>query len=142
MGLQEIVKRIYHSFFATWSLVSVTVCILALAFRWEIILVPLFFALFFLTFLTSLTYIVFYSKNELSIRQIVVRLVLQFILVMGIVLTVGYFVGWITRQRPVYTIATVVSVIIIFSAVTAFELYQTWRLADKLNLKLRERSGE
>jgi len=140
MGLQDIIKRIYHSFFAVWSLTSLAVCIMALIFGWATIHVPLFFALFFLAFLTSLTYIVFYSKKELSIGQLAARMVVQFILVMGIALTLGYFVGWVTRTRPVYTVVTVISVVVIFAAVTTFESFQTWRLADKLNHKLQERS--
>jgi len=139
MGLQEIIKRIYHSFFAIWSLTSVAVCIIALIFGWETISVPLFFALFFIAFLTSLTYIVFYSKNELSIQQLVARLIIQFLLIMGLVLAVGIFAGWITRIHPIYTIVTIVTTLIIFAMVTAFEMFQTWRLADKLNLKLQER---
>ncbi|MCL2377609.1 MAG: hypothetical protein FWC77_00625 [Defluviitaleaceae bacterium] len=141
MELQEIIKRIYHTFFAVWSLIGVTICIFALVFRWQVIATEFFFALFFVAFLTSLTYIVFYSKKELDLRQLIIRLVIQFILVMGIVLTVGYFVGWISRQYPVYAVATVIATLVIFIAITAFELYQTWRLADILNLKLKERTG-
>ena len=142
MGIEEIVKRIYRAFFAIWSLTGVAVCIVALLLRWEVIVVPFFFALFFVAFLTSLTYVVFYSKNDLSIRQLITRLITQFVLVMGIVLAVGYFAGWVTRVRPLFTVITVVAVVVIFTAVSTFEMLQSWRLAGRLNLKLKERAEE
>jgi len=142
MGLREIVKRIYHTFFAIWSLIGVMLCIFAFIFNWRVVFVEFIFALFFVAFLSSLTYIVFYSKNELTVRQLVIRLIMQFLLIMGIVLTVGYFDEWVGIGYPLQTAAIIMSVLIIFTAVTAFEMYQTWRLADKLNLKLQERSGE
>jgi len=140
MDLHEIMKRIYRSFFVIWSLISLAVCLFALIFDWDFIIVDFFLALFFVAFLTSLTYLVFYSRVELSIRQLVIRTFAQFILVLGIAMAVGYYVGWITPHFPVYTITTVVSVLVIFIAVTALEMFLTWRLADKLNIKLKERS--
>jgi len=142
MDLHDILKRIYRSFFVIWSLISLKVCIYALIFRWQTIIVDLFFALFFVAFLTSLTYAVHYSKNELTLRQYVVRSVVQFFIIMVIVLGVGYFVGWVTLLYPIYTVATVISVVVIFVAVAVLEMFKTRRLADKLNIKLQERSGE
>ena len=142
MGIEEIVKRIYRAFFAIWSLTGVAVCIVALLLRWEVIVVPFFFALFFVAFLTSLTYVVFYSKNDLSIRQLVMRLVVQFVLVMVIVLAVGYLAGWVTRAHPMFTVITILATVVIFAAVSTSEWLQTWRLAGQLNLKLKERAEE
>jgi len=142
MDLHDILKRVYRSFFVIWSLISLNVCIYALIFRWETIIVDLFFALFFVAFLTSLTYAVHYSRRELTIRQYILRSVVQFFVIMAIVLGVGYYVGWVTRLHPIYTVATVISVVVIFIAVAVLEMFQTRRLADKLNLKLQERSEE
>jgi len=142
MGLKEIVKRIYHTFFAVWSLMCIIVCLFALFLELETIPADFLFALFFLAFLSSLTYIVFYSKNELTLRQLIIRFAIQFLLVLAIVLSVGYIIGWVGPKYPIQSFAIVASTLVIYIAVTVFELYQTWTLADKLNMKLKERSGE
>ena len=142
MNLREILKRIVHTFFLIWSLSGLMVCIFALIFSWSVVRVDFILSLLLIAFLTSLTYIVYYSKNELTVRQLILRIIVQFFLVLGTVLAVSWYKGWLEPQYPFPTIAVVASVLIIFIIIISFELYQTWRLADKLNLKLQERFKE
>ena len=141
MSLKDVAKRIIHTFFAVWSLAGVTVSIVALASGWRVILVEFFVALFCIAVLTSLTYMVFYSKKELDIRALGIRLLVQYLLVMAIVITVSILAGWI-YQGPIYVFTLVVSVTVIFITITVYEMYQTWSLAGVLNRKLREQFNE
>ncbi|MCL2527894.1 MAG: hypothetical protein FWE42_05675 [Defluviitaleaceae bacterium] len=140
MGLQEIIKRIYHTFLLAWALISVILCVLAIALGWRAIEVNKFLALFSIVAITTLTYFIFYSKNELSVRQFIIRLGIQICIIMGIVLGVGYHVGLIGSECMITTVVTIVSAILISALMTAIEIYKTWMIADKLNLKLRDRA--
>ncbi|MCL2405713.1 MAG: hypothetical protein FWC92_09245 [Defluviitaleaceae bacterium] len=137
MGLKEIVKRMYYTFFAIWSLMGIMVCVMSIIFGWQVIIVEFLYSLFFVAFLSSLTYIVFYSKKELNIRQLIGRIIMQFLLVLAIVLIVGHFMEWIGYG---HTAAIFISVFVIYFTVIILEMYQTWRIADSLNTKLRERN--
>ena len=142
MELREIIKRIYHTFLLVWALIGVIMCIMAVVLGWRAIDINEFFALFFITASGSLTYIIFYSKNELSIRQFLFRSAIQLCTIMGILLPTGYFAGLIGREYPLTTIVTIIFTLLVYAILTAIEIYKTWLIADKLNLKLRDRAKE
>jgi len=140
MGLQEILKRIYHTFLLVWALIGVIICIMSLIMDWFAIEANHFVALFIIAGIGSMTYILFYSKSELSIRQLAFRLAIQFCIIMGSVLSIGYHVGLVGYDCHGTTIVTIVSTFLLSAVVPGIELYKTWRIADKLNLKLRDRA--
>ena len=142
MNLKDIGKRIIHTFFAVWGLSGAMICIFSLVFSWNVLMVEFFLSMYGIAVLTSLTYVVFYSKKELDMRGLVKRFLIQYVLVMGIVVTISIMAEWIYPGYMIYAVAIVLSVTIIFIIIAAYEIYQTWRLAGVLNSKLKERRKE
>jgi len=140
MSLREIAQRIFYTFFVVWSLMGIGNIVLSLIFSWRYFYVTDVYASFFLASLTSFTYFVMYSKKELSLKKIFFRLFLQLLLILGIVITIGYNLNWISFDYPIHSIAMIIAVIVIYIFVAAWELHKGFRLADKLNIKLNERT--
>jgi len=141
MSIREIIQRIFHTFLLAWALVSAGMCGMSLVFNWEILLVEHLLAMFSMTALACLTYFVFYSRRELNVKQFIFRLALQFCLIIAIVLWVGLSTGLI-GDRPLITVVTVITAILITTVMIIIEICKTWLVADKLNIKLSKRTTE
>jgi hypothetical protein len=89
--------------------------------------------------LTDLAYFIFYSGKELSKRQMLLRYFVHFTAIMGIALSIAVRMGWISRAEPVRAAVFAGLVAAVYITVFIVTMYQSKKLAEKLNRKLRER---
>lgn len=83
---------------------------------------------------TSLASLVYYSKRELSMREIIVRKGIHLTLIEGIVLGINYFAGNLTDA--VITVAIAAAVLIIFVTVYLVQYMSQRRMSDELTAAL------
>lgn len=106
------VKKVMMSFFITVTCICAAMALIGMIFEpdtrfgYEAFLSPLFFGA-----VASLPSLVHYSKDELSIKQTVIRNVLHFILLEAIILSVLYLAGILTSTSM--TISLAVSIFVI-----------------------------
>jgi len=97
------------------------------------------FGVFITCVLTSLAGLVLYSKRELRRAEVILRHFVHLLLIVVIALGMASHIGWILWSVPI-TVARFLALIIgIYIATTIITLYQSKKLADELNEKLRER---
>jgi len=89
--------------------------------------------------LTSLAGFVLYSKRELRRAEGFVRHAIHLLLVVVIALGMASHIGWILWSVPITVVRFLALIIGIYIATMIITLYQSKKLADELNDKLRER---
>lgn len=102
---------------------------LGVGFLWELII---------LAFLTTLPQLLFYSKKEFSKKHLRVRQTVHVILVVGLLVFLAYFWGWIEFSSVIEPLAFIVLVLLTYTAVALFMHQKEKKLAARLNEKLRE----
>jgi len=113
-----------------------------LVFRIEVIHVHHLTAAFAMNILLSLTQLIFLSKRELSRRQMFVRNCIHFVICLAVTLTIATFMGWVMWSQPISIVVFAGMVMFIYGLMSLRELYQSKKLADKLNEKLKEKYSE
>ena len=96
---------------------------------WEIIALAVF---------TSLPQLLFYSKRELSAKQMRIRQSIHVVLVVGLIILCAYTWGWVGFDSFIEPLAFVVLVLVTYTAITVYMYYREKKLVNMLNEKLRE----
>ena len=95
--------------------------------------------IFGISVLTSAAGFILYSKKELSKLGLAIRHVLHLLVVLVIVMLAGTYFGWVLWSIPITVIRFAGLVIGIWISVNLIIFYQTKKLADNLNQKLKEK---
>lgn len=85
---------------------------------------------------TALPSLIFYSKKELSVKQMKIRLVIHFFIVGAIVLTIGYLWQWYTTIG--YALIVFLMYMFVYALVLAYSYFIQYRTASSINEALRE----
>jgi ABC-type iron transport system FetAB permease component len=96
-------------------------------------------AMFVVSILTSAAEIVFYSKKEPKRLETIIRTAVHLLLVIGIMLSVAIYMEWILWSEPIHIVLLTGWVIGTYIVISAVVFYQSKKLADELNEKLKER---
>lgn len=139
MDIKEVVRSIFNTFFIifTCSIIGMVIFfrLLGLDFAPLRDIVGIFVTVIF----TSLAEIVLYSKRELKRLELFVRHVVHLLAIMGISLAVASYMRWILWSVPITVIRFTGLIAGIYIAVIAILFFESKKLADKLNEKLKER---
>lgn len=85
---------------------------------------------------TALPSLIFYSKKELSVKQMKIRLVIHFSIVGAIVLTIGYLWQWYTTIG--YAIIVFLMYMFVYALVFAYSYFIQYRTASSINEALKK----
>jgi hypothetical protein len=102
---------------------------LGIDFLWELIA---------LAFFTTLPQVLFYSKKELTGRQMKIRQTIHLILVVGLLIFLAYAWGWIEMNSFVEPLAFIVLVLLSYAGIAWFIYQREKKLANALNEKLQK----
>lgn len=101
--------------------------------------VSLLWQMLVVTFLTSLSDLLYYSKKELSKEQVIIRTCIQFILVSTIVIVSAYLFEWVDATKPLYYIVSLILlIIIVYILVKIMSYKKDMKMAERLNERLAE----
>lgn len=139
MDFKEIRKYMLNSFFVIFSGSVLAMYANRLIFGNVEMHVHDITALLVLTVFCDLGYIFHYSRRELSRKQIHARRVVHLVYVLAVVVSVAIFMGWVTLAEPLTIFVLVSSIIAVYVLVGAVDIYRSKKIADKLNVKLKER---
>jgi len=139
MDLKEIKRQIIHSFFVIFSGSVLSMYVYTLLFGDGILEVHYITALLVMTVLADLTCFIFYSKKELTRKQLLIRFAIHLPIIMGIMLSAASYMEWILWSEPVEIIVFIALVVAVYIMVVAISEYRLKKLADKLTEKLKER---
>ena len=142
MDIKEIAHMMFHNFFLIFGGSVIAMYVHHLIFGDDYIGIHGITALFIATALCSLTQFVFYAKKQLTRRQMLVRQIFHLAVVLAIILSTAFFMGWIGREKPVEILMFVGYVVVVYVFITIVGIRKSKKLADALNQKLRERFKE
>ncbi|MDR0796104.1 MAG: DUF3021 family protein [Tannerella sp.] len=137
--MKEFVKELFDTFFIifTCSILGLGVYMYLLganfAFLRDIA------AIFVISILTTLTGFIFYTKREPKRREMFIRHTLHLIAIMIIALIAASYLEWILWSVPITVIRFMGLIIGIWVSAHIIIFYQSKKLADDLNRKLKER---
>ena len=141
MDFKRVAKEIFNSFFV----------IFACSILWWYAYLRLFgvgyaplhdvAALFITALLTSCAGIVLHSNREPKKFEMLVRHVAHMLIVAVIIMAVASYIGWVLWSVPITVVRFVMLIIGIYITTYAILYYQSKKVADTLNEKLKERYG-
>ncbi len=99
-----------------------------------------FFMPFIYAFFCSIPSFVIYSAKELSIKQMLVRKAIHFLLIESIVMLISYMIGTLTDTS--ICIAILLAVIVVYTAVNVFEYLFCKLEADAMTKKIQYIRGK
>jgi peptidoglycan/LPS O-acetylase OafA/YrhL len=139
MSFDEIIARIRASFFVIFSGCVLASYAMSLIFGFATMYTRNVTAFLVMTVLAELAFFIFYAKRELSRRQLLVRFAIHLLAILGIMLSVAGFMGWISPDQPTTIAVFIGTVVAVYIMVGALGEYQSKKLAERLNQKLKER---
>ena len=95
-----------------------------------------------ISLLCTLAGIVMYQSRGLKMRELLVRHIIHLLIMIIIVLSVASFRGWISWDAPITVIMLVGLLVGAYIIGLAIQYYQSDKLMDELNKKLKERNRE
>jgi cation transport ATPase len=139
MNLNEIFKNIFNSFFVIFTGAVLSMYAFLLIFGVNELSVHYITAVLVMTVLGSLAYFIFYSKSELTRKQMAIRHAIHLAAILAIMLGVASTTMRISLREPAQLFVFIASVIAVYAVVMLTNIYRNKKLADKMNEKLREK---
>lgn len=88
--------------------------------------------------LTTLPHFIFYSRKELGKKQMLVRQIIHACVLLAIILTFAYTLGWIERGSIVQLAVFILLVGLVYSAVGFLSFHHDKKVARELNERLKQ----
>jgi len=140
LNIKEILHRIIKSFFIILGGSLIATFVFKLVFGTGI---PLHIddigALIVLSVVVDLTYFIFYSRNELSRNQMLIRYIVHMMCIASELFVFAKLRRWVDFGRIAEILVFFALVITVYIATIGISNYQAEITADKLNRKLKER---
>jgi len=143
MENREIVRNVLNQFFLIFTVIIIAMLIINRLTEEVAVVVATndILAALLLAALTSLAGIVVYSKKDPKRAEALARSVIHFLIVLGICLTIATIVGWISWATPFEVALWIGIFVAVYFIISLIDYFQTKKLADDLNTKLKQRYG-
>ncbi len=140
MRIDELLKNIFRSFFVITTGVVASIYVFCLVFN-----PTAYFTLndigrvLIMAVAGSLPFFIFYSRNELSKKQMLIRQAIHLPVLLGVLMFLAWRWDWVNMGNPKECAIFILLVIGVYVAVIALNTFQDKKLADKLNDSLKKR---
>ena len=140
MNAEELLKVMFRSFFMIATGVAASMYVFCLIFNPNIsFTLHDIGRILLMAFVSDLPFLIFYSGKELSKKQMFIRQLVHLPVLLAVLLFCAYIWDWVsinnTKEVLVFLLLGFLVYVIVFMITT----YQDKKLADKLNLHLKER---
>lgn len=137
--MKEITKLLGRTFVVvtTFSLLA-TALFISFFYPGEEFHVNILWQILAISFLTSLTSLVFCSNRTISKKEVLVRMFLQMLMVLIILVSCAFCFEWVSLSRISLLLAFVLLVIIVYLVIFSLLYFSEAKNAEKINQKLYE----
>lgn len=139
MNIKKIAEEIFYDFFIIFSCITLSMIVYLWFLGYDFVPMHDIVAAFVISVLTSSTKIIFHSKRELKKFEYFIRNAIQLFTVIAIVFSVASYLRWISWNNLVHILIFLGITIGVYIIIAVITFYQTKKLADTLNEKLKER---
>ena len=137
--MKEFLKDLFNVVFIVFTCSILGLVVYLHIFGEETALLSDIVVIFVISVLTSSVGFILYSKKVLSRLELVIRYALHLLMVLVIVILTATYFGWVLWSIPITIIRFAGLIIGIWVSANLIIFYQTKKLADNLNKKLKER---
>lgn len=95
-----------------------------------------------LSFMLTLTFMLFFSGNEMKLKKYLICNIIYFILADAEVLGAGLFLGWFSLEHPKTIAAMEITFIVVFIVVWLVMYFTAKQSANEMNEQLRKIKGK
>ena len=139
MSLKDVLRTMINTFFVILGSGFIIMYLFVLFFWNYTVLVEDLTCVLVLCILVTLSLIVFYSKKELVKTRLLMRYIIHFFIVLGLVMGMGHLRNWYTWYNPSHIIGLVVMTAAANVVVILWDYYRTKRLSKLITFKLLDR---
>jgi len=137
--MKEFLKDLFNVVFIVFTCSILGLVVYLHIFGEETALLSDILVIFVISMLTSSVGFILYSRKVLSRLELAIRYALHLLMVLVIVILTATYFGWVIWSIPITVLRFVGLIIGIWVSVNLIIFYQTKKLADNLNQKLKER---
>lgn len=141
MDFNRVARDIFNSFFVIFTCAILWWYVFLRLFGVEYAPLRDIFALFVTAVLTSCAGIVLYSHREPKKLEMLVRHVVHMLIVAVIIMAVASYIGWVLWSVPITVVRFMLLIVGIYITTYAVLYFQSKKVADTLNEKLKQRYG-
>lgn len=140
MRIEEIIKMMFRSFFIIATGVTASMYMFCYILKPEVSFsLDDIGRILLMAFACDLPFVIYYSRKELGKKQMFIRKIIHFSVLLAVLLYLAQLWGWVSMQRPNEIATFVLLVICVYVIVFAITSYQDKKLAKKINESLKER---
>ena len=139
MNYKDIGKNMFNNFFVVFTCIIIFMVIFYRIYGVYSISTTNIIGVVVIAVLTSLAEIILHSKNEQSMLEVIIRTTIHFLVVLAITLVSASVIGLISWSNPMGVFSFALIVLAVYVVTGVINYFQTKKLADKLNEKLKER---
>ena len=139
MSVSEIFKTMYSSFFSIYGGTNIGMLVYLLTFARRGVFVSDIFGIFIISVLLCVTFILFYSKKNLTGKSMFIRIGIHYVTNLGVFLLGATYFGWLIWGMIEQVILLPLLFTVTYVLIAYKELYEVRKLAEDLNQKLQQR---
>lgn len=140
MRIEEILKTMFYSFFVIATGIVASMYVFCLIFYPNVSFSLNDIRAILITALAcDLPFFIYYSKRDLSKKQMFIRTIIHFFVLLTVLIYLSHLWNWISLNEPREVAIFVLLVVVVYVIVSSIISYQDKRLAKKLNDNLKER---
>lgn len=140
MRMEELLKTMFQAFFIITTGIIVSMYVFCLIFSPDAVFsLDDIGRILLMAVVSDLPFFLFYSRNEASKRQMLVRTAIHISVLLAILLYFAQLWDWVNIYNPKEVAVFILLVLGVYVIVYAVSVYQDKRTADKLNDSLKER---
>lgn len=140
MRLGEMLRAMFRAFFIIATGATISMYIFCLIFKPDVSFsLADIRGILMVAFVSDLTFVVFYSRKELSKKQMLIRFIIHVPVVLAVLLYSAHLLNWGNMDSPKEVTVFILLVLGVYAMVLAVSAYQDKKTADKLNDGLNRR---
>jgi len=139
MEKREIIRGVINQFFLIFTIIMIAMLSLERLSAVEYIHTNNIIGVLILAALTSLASLVLYSKKEQRRAEARVRSAIHLVIVMVLATTIATIFRWLRWNSPAEVAVWLALFLVVYAITSAVDYFQTKKLADNLNERLRQR---
>ena len=140
MNKEELLKFIFRSFFVVTTGIVVSMYVFCVIFNpTATFSLDEIGRILLMAVMSEIPHVIFYSQKELSKKEMFIRMIIHFPILLAILLYLAHIWDWFNLNSPKETGAMIFLILGVYVIVFVTTTYNDKKLADKLNESLKQR---
>lgn len=142
MRKEELVKKMISSFFMITTGIVISMYLFCLIFNPDVrFTLADIGRIILMAAVSDLALIIFFCRRELDKKQMLMRYIIHFIVLLAILLYFSFLWDWVNPRDTKEIAVFLISILLVYVVIFLSNRYRDRKLSDKLNDRLKQRYG-